>query len=219
MKQKLDWKYFGSKKMYKEKQNKNKLQKNKINNFLVIYLIIVLFTFGNYTFSKYTSTSEATATIKVAKFNVTVNDKKLGKEEKFNLLLNSSGDNVYKDKLLPDSEGYFEIEINPDGTHVNLEYEINFDLSKINSEIINENNDTRNIVLTGYSIDEGNTILNMPANNTIKGEMIFKNSEGFLTSDAITIRVYWEWVQDIINPTFENPIITVTSTVKQKVSN
>lgn len=205
--------------MYRGKRYKSKSQKNRMNNFLLFYLIIVLFTFVNYTFSKYTSTTVSTATIKVAKFNIKINDKKLGEEEKFNLLLSSAGDNVYKNKLVPDSEGYFEIEINPEGTHVNLEYEIIFDLSKINSEVINSNGDKRNIVLTGYTIDEGNTILNMPANNTIKGEMIFNSSNGFSAADAITLKVYWEWAQDIINPTFENPIITVTSTVKQKVSN
>lgn len=203
--------------MYKGKRCKK--QEKRRNNFLAFYLIIVIFTFVNYTFSKYTVAIDSTATIEVAKFNIIVNDKKLGKEEKFNLLL-SSTENVYENKLVPDSNGYFEIAINPDGTHVSLEYEIAFDLSKINSEIINENNETRNIKLTGYSIDGGNVIFDMPDNDIIVGEInLEKNSKGFTLDDVVTLRVYWEWKQDIVNPTFENPSIQVTSIIKQKVTN
>lgn len=201
------------------KGKRYKKQEKRLNNFLIFYLIIVLFTFVNYTFSRYTATTESTATIEVAKFNIVVNDKKLGQEEKFNLLL-SSAENVYNNKLVPDTEGYFEIAINPDETHVSLEYEIAFDLTEINSEIINENNETRNITLTGYSIDDGNTIIDMPTNNIITGEInLEENSTGFLAEDTVTLKVFWEWKQDIINPTFENSTIQVTSTIKQKVTN
>ena len=203
--------------MHKGKRYKK--QEKRYKNFLIFYFILVLFTFVNYTFSKYTATTESTATIEVANFNIVVNNKKIGQEEKFNLLL-SSAENVYNNKLVPDSEGYFEIAINPNGTHVSLEYEIIFDLKEINSEIINEKNEKRNIRLTGYSVDGGNTILNMPADNTITGEInLEKNSKGFSAKDTVILRVFWEWKQNITNPTFENSTIQVTSTIKQKVTN
>lgn len=180
-------------------------KKKRISNFAVFYLLIVIVAFANYSFSRYTATTESNATIQIAKFNVYINDKKLGEEEKFNLSL--SGNN----KLVPDSEGYFEININPAETHVSLEYEILFDISKLNSE-------NRKIKLTKYSLDNGNTFITMPSNNKITGEILL-NGVAFKKSDMVTLRVYWEWKQDITNPTFNNTAITVTSTVKQKVSN
>lgn len=192
-------------KRYKKKQR-------RFNNFLIFYLILVLVTVVNYSFSKYSATVEGTADIKTAKFNIMVNNKKLGKEENFNLVL-SSAENTFNNKIAPGSEGYFEIIINPSETHVNLDYEITFDLSKINTE-------NRTINLTKYSLDKGNTFIEMPANNKINGEIQLKNKEtGFTENDIVTLRVYWQWIQDIINPTFENTTIQVTSIIKQKVTN
>lgn len=192
-------------KRYKKKQR-------RFNNFLIFYLILVLVTVVNYSFSKYSATVEGTADIKTAKFNIMVNNKKLGEEENFNLVL-SSAENTFNNKIAPGSEGYFEIIINPSETHVNLDYEITFDLSKINTE-------NRTINLTKYSLDKGNTFIEMPANNKINGEIQLKNKEtGFTENDIVTLRVYWQWIQDIINPTFENTTIQVTSIIKQKVTN
>lgn len=180
-------------------------KKKRGSNFILFYLLVVIVAFANYSFSRYTATTESNATIQIAKFNVYINDKKLGKEEKFNLLL--SGNN----KLVPDSEGYFEISINPAETHVSLEYEILFDISKLNNE-------NRKIKLTKYSLDNGNTFITMPSNNKITGEILLNGGVALKKSDTVTLRVYWEWKQDITNPTFNNTAITVTSIVKQKVS-
>lgn len=194
------------------KGRRYKKKEKKVNNFFVFYLIIVLITFINYSFSRYTATSGATATIKTAKFNIVVNEKELGKEEKFNLLL-SPTNNTYNDKIAPDSEGYFEISINPSETYVSLEYEILFDMTKINSE-------GRTITLVKYTLDKGNTYIEMPIDNKINGDILLnENGAGFTTEDTVILRVYWEWTQDIINPTFENTTIQVTAIIKQKVSN
>lgn len=194
------------------KGRRYKKKEKKVNNFFVFYLIIVLITFINYSFSRYTATSGATATIKTAKFNIVVNEKELGKEEKFNLLL-SPTNNTYNDKIAPDSEGYFEISINPSETYVSLEYEILFDMTKINSE-------GRTITLVKYTLDKGNTYIEMPIDNKINGDILLnENGAGFTTEDTVILRVYWEWTQDIINPTFENTTIQVTAIIKQKVAN
>lgn len=194
------------------KGKRYKKKEKRFNNFIVFYLLIVMITFVNYSFSRYIATSESTVTIKTARFNIVVNEKKLGQEDKFNLLL-SSANNTYNNKLVPDSEGYFEISINPSDTYVSLEYEILFDMEKINSE-------NRTINLTKYSLDKGNTYIEMPESNKINGEILLNESgTGLTTEDTVTLRVYWEWKQDITNPTFENSTIQVTSIVKQKVEN
>ena len=196
------------------KGKRYKKQEKRLNNFLIFYLIIVVFTFVNYTISRYSAKTGTTAIINTAKFNITVNDKKIGQEEKFDLLL-SPTNNTINNKLVPDSEGYFEITINPAQTHVSLEYEIVFDLTKINTE-------NRKITLTSYSLDNGETLIPMPTGNKIVREINLKeNSTGFTAEDTVTLRVFWEWKQDtdIVNPTFENTAIHVTSIIKQKITN
>ncbi len=196
--------------MTRRRRRKFKIKEKRYHNFIVCYLVIVAITFANYTFSRYTTTFESTATIKTARFNILVNDNMLGEEEKFDLLLVSDSSNTYNNKLAPDSTGYFEIVINPSGTHVSVEYEVIFDISKINSE-------GKTVVLTKYSLDKGVTFTQMPSDNRIEGEILL-NEEAFTSSDAVTLRVYWQWQQDITNPVFNDEVIQVTSTVKQKVS-
>ena len=198
---------------------RTKKQEKRLGSFLICYVIIVVFSFVSFTFSRYTATTNSEAIIEIAKFNILVNDKDIMQEQNFNLALSSAG-NTYNNKLAPDSQGYFEISINPADTQVSLEYEIAFDLTKINNEIINSNNEKRNITLTGYSVDGGNTITTISQNNTIYGEInLEEGSTGFLAEDTVVLRVYWKWEQDIVNPTFENQTIGVTAIIKQKIAN
>ena len=58
----------------------------------------------------------------------------------------------------------------------------------------------------------------MPETNIVTGEIKLSDQTKALTqADSVKIRVYWEWNEDITNPTFENTSIEVTSTVKQKI--
>lgn len=196
--------------MTRRRKKKVNIKKKRYHNFIAFYLVIVVFTFANYTFSRYTATSEAIATIKTARFNIAVNEHILGKEEKFNLLLVSNNSNTYNNKLAPNSTGYFEIVINPSGTHVSLEYEVIFNIS----EIVNAG---KTIVLTKYSLDNGETFTKMPNDSKIEGEILL-NGAAFTSNDAVTLRVYWQWQQDLTNPVFNNETIQVTSIVKQKIS-
>lgn len=181
--------------------------KKRINAYLVFYLIIIVFAFINYTFSKYTVTTETASRAEIAKFQIAVNGtevKQSEQQENFDLTLDK--------KLVPDSSGYFEVAINPDGTQVNLEYELDFDLTEINAE------NNRNIVLTEYSLDGGTTKTAI-SDNKISGEITLdENASGFTDQDTITARVYWEWNQDITNPTFENTTIQTTALIKQKIT-
>lgn len=98
------------------------------------------------------------------------------------------------------------------GTEVSLEYEVTFDLTDINKD--------KNIILSKYSLDGGTTFFDMPAGNVVNGEINLPNSRIALSdADKALIRVYWEWYEDITNPTLDssNTKIGVTTLVKQKV--
>lgn len=193
----------------RRRRRKVNIKEKRNYNFIMFYLVIVVFTFVNYTFSRYTATSESTATIKTARFNIAVNQNMLVEEEKFNLLLVSNTGNTYNNKLAPDSTGYFEIVIDPSGTHVSLEYEVIFDIS-------NMVNEGKMVVLTGYSLDKGTSIIQMPEDSKIAGEILLDGTV-FTSDDAVTLRVYWQWQQDLMNPAVGGETIQVTSTIKQKI--
>lgn len=193
----------------RRRRRKVNIKEKRNYNFIMFYLVIVVFTFVNYTFSRYTATSESTATIKTARFNIAVNQNMLVEEEKFNLLLVSNTGNTYNNKLAPDSTGYFEIVIDPSGTHVSLEYEVIFDIS-------NMVNEGKMVVLTGYSLDKGTSIIQMPEDSKIAGEILLDGTV-FTSDDAVTLRVYWQWQQDLTNPAVGGETIQVTSTIKQKI--
>lgn len=199
--------------MSKGKRFKTK-KKKRFVNFIAFYTIIVFFMFINYTFSRYTGTTEITAGIEIAKFTIKVNETTVEQNNTFELKL-SPTTNTTDNKISPDSTGYFDIEIDPTGTEVSLEYHISFDLTSIQ-------NVSRKITLTQYSLDSGATTIEMPIDNIITGEILLdsNSSTGFTSSDKITIRVYWEWEEDIINPTItdlKTQTIDATATIKQKI--
>ncbi len=188
------------------KMKKYKLKKN-IKNFLVFYSIICMMFFVSYTFSRYIDTTEIDYGVDIAKFNVSVNDVSVTDGDSFELLLSPNA-NTHNDKIAPNSEGYFEIVINPNMTEVSLEYEFLFDLSKLDSDL----------KLTECILNDKDKLEFQ--DNLIKGDLLLPSTElGFTEEDKLNIKIYWKWVEeeDIINPTIDNTNIMVSSIVRQKL--
>lgn len=186
----------------------NKVKK-RYKNFFSFYIVLVFVIFTSYTFSRYTTTVNTDKDeISVAKFSVTVNGQHIGSSDPFQIQL-SPNSNTYNNKIAPDVQGgYFEIVIDPTGTEVSLEYELTFNLSNISQKM--------NIIK--YTINNGQEI--SVTNNIIKGDILLPSSEsGFEAKDSINIKAYWEWNEDIINPTITNSNnINVTSIIRQKIN-
>ena len=186
------------------------MAKNKrLRNFFILYVIIVIvIILADFTFSRMYTSEESSADTQIAKFNVKINGIVVSDDTNFNLKL-SENSNTYKNKLAPDSNGYFTFEINPDSSEVSVEYQLVFDL----------NNDNTNIKLTKYSIDGGSSFKEDIENgNTIKGQILLKDtSTGLTEADKVNLTVYWEWddEKDIYNPQIDDKTISVFATVKQ----
>lgn len=182
--------------------------KKRYTNFFLFYIAVAIVMFTGYTFSRYTTTvSTDESIIGIAKFNVKVNDEYIGTERPFQLQL-SNNNNTYMSKIAPDvKNAYFEIIIDPTGTEVSLEYEFNFNLESI----------TQNVSITSYTVNDGQKIT--VEDNIIKGDILLpSNEKGFEAKDVVNIKVYWEWNEDIINPTINNDSMSVTSIIKQKIN-
>lgn len=171
--------------------------------------MMVILIFVNYTFSRYITTVDSTGSIStVAKFNVEVNNVKLGEAQKFEIgLTREDTSKVYDNKIAPGTNGYFEIVINPAQTKVALDYSITLKVTQ----------DDFKVDFTEYSINGGEKV-EIPDDDKIYGEIpLNSTSEGFTDSDKKTIRIYWNWDQDITNPTFIDTKIQASVIVAQKI--
>ena len=181
--------------------------RKRISNFLIFYLMIVVLFFANYTFSKYTEVISPETSVGIAKFNVEVNNSILGEETTFDIKL-SQNSNTYNNKIAPESNGFFEIEIDPTGTETSLEYKFTFNMENLNS----------NIHLTKYTINNGSDL--SITDNIIQGDIKLPSSgHGFTKDDLVNLKVYWEWNgEDIVNPSISNDNIEVSSVIRQKIN-
>ncbi len=190
------------------KGKRYKKTKKRYANFFLFYMAVAIIVFANYTFSRYTTKTSFSPSIGVAKFNVKINGVKVDETTSFKIGL-SETQNTYENKLVPDSNGYFIINIDPTDTEVSLQYELHFNLNEENA----------NIKLTKYSVDNGATFKTDIENNTIKGDLILKeNSKGFTAEDTIQMVVYWDWndLEDRYNPVINDTSVIVTARCKPK---
>ena len=190
---------------------KNKFKK-RVKNFLVFYTFIGILFVASYTFSRYVEVTQGTGGIDIAKFNVMVNGEDVTEDQPF--ILDYQKDNETSEKIVPNSTGYFEFEINPSGSEVSLEYTFQFDLKDLDKDF----------KLLYYTInDDNDTHYNITDENIVKNDLLLPTTEhGFSDSDKINIKVYWSWdAQDITNPNIaeiDNKDINIIAIIKQKLN-
>lgn len=187
---------------------KNSLLKKKLRNFIIVYIVMSALIFTNYTFSRYIVSTDGQAVAEIAQFNVKVNDIDVVLGENFNLNLSPTSTTT-GNKLAPNNKGYFEIEIDPTGTEVSLEYIFTFDLSNLDEDI----------KLTDITINNEKSSLTIE-NNTIKGDLLLPSTEkGFTEQDKLNIKIGWSWdeKEDTYNPVITNDSINVSATIRQKI--
>lgn len=135
---------------------------------LIIGLLMVLAIFLMLqTYAKYLTSATGDTTMAIARWNILVNNLSI----KNNTDISNSivpvfekNENIAEDIIAPTSEGYFDLELNFKDADVSFEYEI--------TTSIDENSLVKDLVTTGYSIDDGEKIeftnLNEPIKDTIE---------------------------------------------------
>ena len=191
--------------------------KKKIKNFLIFYTIVCTLFVASYTLSRYVGTTTVTNGIDIAKFNVSVNDidVKDGTPIKFNF---NDSKTFAKGKIAPNSRGYFEFIINPDGTEVSIEYEIKFMLDELDEDF----------KLEYFTVNDSETHYAITDENIVKNNLLLSSKEsgtttGFTNADKISIKIYWLWdEQDEIRNSqkdiYENKKMDVMVIVRQKIN-
>ena len=145
----------------------------------MFYIALTVLIFVNYTFSRYTETTEPTLTVSPAKFTAKVNGIQIGSDEPFVLNLSSTNDNTYNNKIAPSlKEEYFEIEIDPTGAEVSIEYKLTFDLTN-----------HPDIKLTKYTTDNGLTFKEITDNMIRDEKDLLDQITGFTENDKINLKI------------------------------
>ena len=136
--------------------------------FLIIGILIVLAIFiVVQTYAKYLTSASGDTTMTIARWNILVNNLSI----KNNTDISNSivpvfekNENIAEDIIAPTSEGYFDLKLNFKDADVSFEYEI--------TTSVDENSLVKDLVTTGYSIDDGEKVeftnLNEPIKDTIE---------------------------------------------------
>lgn len=199
-------------------QQYRKSRKKRLNNFLLFYLYIILILCFNTTFSRYETVENVPVVLSVAEWKIRINNEDIEESNEFSLIntqTTSGAKTISNNKIAPDSNGYFDIILDPTDTAVSIDYKIELDKSVLEKNGIN-------LKLTEWSTNMGQD-RNAIENNTITGEILIKKVDGktvkFTEEDTLTIRIYWSWNQDIENPKFTKESLKIMThvTIKQKI--
>lgn len=187
--------------------------KRRIIKFFAFYLFFAFLLIVYSSYSRYTIIEEGTPKAYIASWKVEINNQDITDKQTLTNVIELVPDSTIQtttdNKLAPGKSGHFDLIINPEGTEVAVEYNINFDTTNLPT----------GIELTRYEIVEDNTSENL-INSNIVGQINLTNREQALSeNDKKTIRVYWEWKEDTVDIPTEgtNYNISVTINLQQKI--
>ena len=153
---------------------------------LALLVLMVIISAGTYTYARYLTTVETSSDVTIAKWQVAVKegDNELSSTQKLTLTVNKNT-NVADGKMAPGSTASGEFTIDPTGSEVAIDYEVNIDTTNITNN---------KIAIKSLSVG---------------GVDLTKNGEGkyvgtILLADALakkltTVKVTVEWTNDETN--------------------
>ena len=180
---------------------------------LLIGIIILLASviIGN-TVAKYVTSASSNADINIARWQVLVNNEDVTSAATLNNIITPvfpGNNNIAQGVIAPSAEGYFDIVIDATNTDVSLRYEV--------TTSANEESIVQDLVLSGYSIDEGERqeiVEDENGNFKIQGDIRYNSQD-----KDVTLRVYIKWNDDTENgATMSNADDTSTTQEEESVA-
>ena len=154
-----------------------------------IYLIVITAIVTGISMAKYQSVYTPSGKAVIANWAIKVNTEDITADgttaAKDITLVPETSANVAEGKLAPGYGGYFDITIDPTGTEVGFDYDIELDVSKLPTDI----------TITEYDLMKATeTTADLAiTNNKIEGEFTLAENESFNADDVTTFRIYWMW--------------------------
>lgn len=146
-----------------------------ISTFFLMFFIVT-------TYAKYSSQSDKNVTFNMTSWKLLINNSDIANNSNFSSSIVPTFTNttyISEGIIAPTSTGYFDIEIDCSATNLSFEYLLT---------VANTDSSVADFNVTGYSIDDFNTIL--PYSESITGEVLYNKENKINTT---TIRVYVEW--------------------------
>ena len=144
-----------------------------------------------YTYSKYVTGTSGNASVRIARWNLTVNNQDIVNNNNFSSVIEPvfpGNSNISSGVIAPTAEGYFDIVIDGSNTDVSFSYTI--------TTSDNANSAVSDLVLSGYSIDGGER---QDVSST-NGQISITNSILYNDVDKnVSLRVYFMWNDDSDN--------------------
>ncbi len=106
------------------------------------------------TYAKYSTSNNATSNMSIARWRILVNDFDVRNDLTTQTVIQpvfSGNNNISDGYIAPTANGYFDIIIDANETDVSFDYQISLNQ--------NANNEVVDLIVTGYSIDNGQTTL------------------------------------------------------------
>lgn len=179
---------------------------------LILYLIIAIFFIIATTLAKYTNAYRGEVNIQVAKWNIAVNGETLSNnkstlDDDIELIPDVSGDGIIR----TGDTGYIEIEIDPTGTEVSVEYSIELSFVKNNASM------TSSIQFTGYSLNGDNTT-HAISNNTISETIDIDEKTQLGSTEKRKYKIYWRCTDPDLDLNTKSCAVRAGITVQQHIS-
>lgn len=167
---------------------------------IISILILCLVFFLIQIFAKYLTSATGNTSMNVARWNILVNNTSIKNNTDISNTLVPvfpGNDNIASGIIAPTAEGYFDLNFDFKDADVSFEYEI--------STTVDANSSVKDLVLTGYTIDDGEKI-EFSNNHSIKDTILLTDNV-----DTRKIRVFVTW-DDGQNSTMDNEADTLATT-------
>ena len=158
-----------------------------------IFICLLLFSIIQI-YAKYLTSSTGKTNLTIAKWNIIVNKKSIKNNSDISseiVPVFEGNDNISAGIIAPTATGYFDLDFDFKDADVSFKYEINVSAA--------ENSSVKDLVVTGYSVDDGETIsfenFDQPISDTILLNSDIKQRK---------IRVYILWNDDAETETMSN---------------
>lgn len=158
-----------------------------------IFICLLLFSIIQI-YAKYLTSSTGKTNLTIAKWNIIVNKKSIKNNSDISseiVPVFEGNDNISAGIIAPTAIGYFDLDFDFKDADVSFKYEINVSAA--------ENSSVKDLVVTGYSVDDGETIsfetFDQPISDTILLNSDIKQRK---------IRVYILWNDDAETETMSN---------------
>ena len=157
----------------------------------VIYLLIgiilcLVVYFSVQIYAKYLTSAKASSEMAIARWNILVNEISIKTDTDISnsiVPVFEKNENIAENIIAPTSKGYFDLEFDFKDADVSFEYEI--------TTTVDENSSVKDLVTTGYSVDDGEIVEFNEYNESIKDTIKLEDNV-----EKRKIRIYISWNDD-----------------------